>query len=281
MSLNEDLATIEREGYVVIRDLLSPAEVEELRSALAPELAKDRGGRNTFEGFRTQRIYTLAARGDAFGRLAEHPRVLALADALLEPSYLLTASQAIAISPGETPQPWHADDTFYSLPRPRRAISLSTIVAIDPFTTENGATQLIPRSHLWGDEEVRTMVTKLGEEFATVPREQRNPREPVSLGPRFEDGVVDATMPSGDCIVFLGTLLHRGGRNRSSATRLAVSNQYCQPWARQQENFTLAVPPERAQQLSPRLAELLGYSIHPPFMGHAGGMHPLRYKSAL
>ena len=28
--------------------------------------------------------------------------------------------------------------------------------------------------------------------------------------------------------------------------------------------------------MSPRLQALLGYSIHPPFMGHANGLHPLR-----
>ena len=83
-------------------------------------------------------------------------------------------------------------------------------------------------------------------------------------------------MPAGSVIVFLGTLLHRGGANRSAQPRLAVSNQYCEPWARQQENYTLAIPPERASQLSERVQALLGYSIHPPFMGHVNGVHPRR-----
>jgi ectoine hydroxylase-related dioxygenase (phytanoyl-CoA dioxygenase family) len=78
-------------------------------------------------------------------------------------------------------------------------------------------------------------------------------------------------------VLFSGTLLHRGGANRSSATRRAFSHQYCEPWARQQENFTLSIPRERAAAMSPRLRQLLGYSIHPPFMGQLAGRHPEKF----
>jgi ectoine hydroxylase-related dioxygenase (phytanoyl-CoA dioxygenase family) len=56
--------------------------------------------------------------------------------------------------------------------------------------------------------------------------------------------------------------------------RRAFSHQYCEPWARQQENFTVSIPRERARNMSPRLRQLLGYSIHPPFMGQLAGRHP-------
>jgi ectoine hydroxylase-related dioxygenase (phytanoyl-CoA dioxygenase family) len=83
-------------------------------------------------------------------------------------------------------------------------------------------------------------------------------------------------MPAGAAIVLQGNLIHRGGANRSSAARLAVTNQYCQPWARPQENFFLAVPRAQAAALSPRLQALLGYEIWPPFMGHVTGSHPVK-----
>jgi ectoine hydroxylase-related dioxygenase (phytanoyl-CoA dioxygenase family) len=83
-------------------------------------------------------------------------------------------------------------------------------------------------------------------------------------------------MPAGSVVIFVGTLWHGGGANQSAAPRCGISNQYAQPWARQQENFTLAVPRERAARMSARVQELLGYSIHPPFMGHVGGSHPKR-----
>ena len=81
-----------------------------------------------------------------FERIVEDPRVLALCDRFLLPGYLLTASQAICIYPGETPQPVHSDDSFYTIPRPRPALSFSTIVAVDAFTADNGATEIIPGS---------------------------------------------------------------------------------------------------------------------------------------
>ena len=81
-------------------------------------------------------------------------------------------------------------------------------------------------------------------------------------------------MRAGSLVVFAGTLMHRGGANRGAATRRAFSHQYCEPWARQQENFTMSVPRERAKTMSPRLRQLLGYSIHPPFMGQLAGRHP-------
>ena len=83
-------------------------------------------------------------------------------------------------------------------------------------------------------------------------------------------------MPAGACVVFAGTLLHRGGWNRSAAPRLAFSNQYCEPWARTQENFFLGVPAKLVRKMSPRVQQLLGYDIWPPFMGQVTARHPLK-----
>jgi hypothetical protein len=38
----------------------------------------------------------------------------------------------------------------------------------------------------------------------------------------------------------------------------------------------LSIPRERVRQMSQRVQEMLGYSIHPPFMGHVNGVHPRR-----
>jgi ectoine hydroxylase-related dioxygenase (phytanoyl-CoA dioxygenase family) len=81
-------------------------------------------------------------------------------------------------------------------------------------------------------------------------------------------------MPAGSCAVFAGTLVHRGGENRSNGVRTAISNQYCEPWARQQENFFLSIPKNKVRQMSPRLQTMLGYSVHPPFMGQVTARHP-------
>ncbi len=241
-----------QDGYTIIEDFADTATLAEAREALAPHLGSHHG-RNSFEGLATERVYTLVARGKVFERLTEEPRLLALLDRFLQPSYLLTASQAICIYPGEAAQAVHTDDGFYRQPRPRPAISLSIIGAVDEFTNTNGATDIIPGSHTWSDEKIAGLAP---EEVAAMLR-------PV-------------TMPAGGCIVFQGTLLHRGGANRSQAPRLAFTNQYCEPWGRTQENYFLGVPRERAKAMSPRLQSLLGYSIWPPFMGQVTGSHPIK-----
>ena len=260
--LASHIRAIEADGYSVIEEFLSPAELAEVRRELAFYLGTHQG-RNRFEGVQTERVYTLVARARVFWRMVLDPRILALCDRFLLPNYLLTASQAIRIAPGEAAQPFHHDDSFHHLPRPRGMISLSTIVAIDDFTADNGATQIIPGSHAWGDEPLAGLNS-----FASAPS--------PDLEARLQRQAIKATMPAGACIVFSGTLVHRGGQNTSTAARAAVSNQYCQPWARPQENFILGVPTAVARAMPERLQALLGYSIHPPFIGQLTASHPAK-----
>ncbi len=255
-------AAIERDGYTVIEDFLDAATLSEVRRVLGFYLGTH-AGRNDFEGVKTERVYTLVARGRVFWRIVLNERVMALCKHLLLPVFLLTASQAIRITPGETPQPFHSDDAFHFIPRPRPMISLSTIVAVDAFTVENGGTEVIRQSHLWDDARLRGS-------FDVGASES----ERASKDAEMERSAAPVVMPAGACVVFAGTLMHRGGANRSSRPRLAFSNQYCQPWARQQENFMLAIPTEMTREMPEPLQELLGYSIHPPFIGQLTASHP-------
>jgi ectoine hydroxylase-related dioxygenase (phytanoyl-CoA dioxygenase family) len=259
--LARHVAAIERDGYTIIEGFLGPERLAEVRRVLALYLGTHLG-RNDFEGTRTERVYTLVARARVFWDIVLDARILALCERFLLPNFLLTASQAIRINPGETPQPFHSDDSFHQIPHPRPMISLSTIVAVDPFSEANGGTNVIPGSHLW-DETRRNRLFPLG-----------GGAEGADADAELEPLAVCATLPAGACIVFAGTLIHRGGRNRSAEPRLAFSNQYCQPWARPQENFILGVPAEVARQMPLRLKELLGYSIHPPFIGQLTASHP-------
>ncbi|MFE3987174.1 phytanoyl-CoA dioxygenase family protein [Nocardia tengchongensis] len=243
--VDADLAALERDGYVILPDLLSPAELDEIREGVAPLL--DRSGRNNFEGHATQRVYSVLNKTRSCDRIADHPRVLALLDRLFMPNYLLSMLQVINIQPGENAQMLHTDDGFYPLPRPRKPLGAATIWAIDDFTADNGATDVVPGSQLWGDE---------------LPDES-TPREPV-------------VMRAGSCVFFGGTLWHGGGANRSANSRLALTAQYCEPWLRPQEAFTLSMTRDTVRAVSEDIRRMLGYSIHPPFIGQVDGMHPKR-----
>ena len=83
-------------------------------------------------------------------------------------------------------------------------------------------------------------------------------------------------MPAGSILFFLGTLWHAGGQNRTIAGRLCVTAQYCAPFCRPQENYSLSVSRERAAACSEHIQRPFGYSIYPPFMGFVDGAHPKR-----
>jgi ectoine hydroxylase-related dioxygenase (phytanoyl-CoA dioxygenase family) len=242
------LGELQRDGYVVIPQAVGADQLAGIRRELAPFLTGRFFGRNDFEGFQSERVYALLAKAPSVAALVEHPAVLELVDAILHPNYLLSANLAINVHPGETAQTLHTDDGYCRIPRPREPMGVSAIWAIDDFTDDNGATEVIPGSHTWGDE-------------APHPNDER---------------VLQVTMPAGSVVVFMGTLLHRGGANRSNGTRLGITPQYCQPWIRQIENMTLAVPPSVASAFSPLVRSLLGYSIHPPFIGYVDGRDPQR-----
>ncbi|WP_445169967.1 phytanoyl-CoA dioxygenase family protein [Mycolicibacterium sp. Dal123E01] len=251
-TVESDLAALERDGYVVLERLISARACADIAAAVDPLLGPV--GRNTFEGIDTQRAYSLLAKTRACDGIVEHPRVLAVLDRLLMPNYLLSQLQAIKIGPGETEQLLHFDDGMYPVPRPRAPLSAATIWAITDFTADNGATVVIPGSHRWDDN--------------------RRPSE--------ADQHVSVAMPAGSVVLFAGTLWHGGGANRTNEqSRLAITAQYCQPWLRPQEAFTLSTPPAIAKAVSEHLRRMIGYSIHPPFMGMVDGMHPKRILGTL
>lgn len=243
--VDADLAAVERDGYVILENLLSPKECEHIRDAVTPLLNKT--GRNTFEGERTQRVYSVLNKTRACDRLVDHPRVLALLDRLLLPNYLLSQLQVININRGESAQLLHPDDAIYPVPRPRPPLGAATIWAIDAFTNDNGATVILPGSHHWDTD--------------------RRPSDEARL---------TAVMPPGSCVFFVGTLWHGGGANHSDQARLAVTAQYCEPWLRPQEAFTLSTTRDTVRAVSEDIRRMLGYSIHPPFIGMVDGMHPQR-----
>jgi ectoine hydroxylase-related dioxygenase (phytanoyl-CoA dioxygenase family) len=219
---------------------MNAARLAEVRRVLAFYLGTH-SGRNPFEGHNTERVYTLVARGRIFWDIALDARVLALCERFLLPNFLLTASQAICIRPGERPQAFHHDDTFYTVPRPRPMISISTIAAVDEFTAENGGTEVIPGSHLWGDD------------WSARVNDPTRGAKPKTV-----------VMPAGACVMFSGTLVHRAGANRSPAfRRLAFLESVLPAWARQQENVQLqGVGPSRWRARCRRVhSRMLGYSI--------------------
>jgi ectoine hydroxylase-related dioxygenase (phytanoyl-CoA dioxygenase family) len=242
------LAAIERDGYTVVEDVLSPAEVDavlaevaRLEAALGIEFAS-----NDFEGRCTKRVYNLLVHGPLFEAIPVHPRVLPIVEGVLDSGCLVSSLSSIAIHPDETAQPIHADDQLLPLPKPHVPTVCNTMWALTDFTEANGATRIVPGSH------TRDHSPIYGSEHESIP----------------------AVMRRGSVLVWHGSLWHGGGANRSDAVRVGIAMNYCAGWVRQQENQQLGIPREIARGFGPRLRELVGYGVYRGLIGHIDKRNP-------
>jgi ectoine hydroxylase-related dioxygenase (phytanoyl-CoA dioxygenase family) len=247
MDVDGVVAGLEENGYAIVEGMLSPAEVAAARSDLLRVLSETPTGRNDFEGYKTQRVYALFAKTRVFDKPALDPLLLGVLDRILG-HYQFSAPVGIHIGPGEKAQGLHTDDGIYPIARPHEQLVLNTMWALDDFTEENGATRLIPRSHTWLDHSEGDL----------------------------EAMTIKAVMPAGSVMFYVGSLVHGGGANNSDKPRLGVILEFVVSWLRAQENHLVAVPREVVAELPERLQELLGYNVHPPFLGYADGRHPRR-----
>lgn len=244
--VDEVARALDVDGYAVVEGVLERTEALAIGAELRRLLDGVPNGRNAFEGFRTRRLYALFAKTRILDPLALHPLVLGVLDRVLGPHFQLSGPTGIEIGPGEAPQVLHRDEDIYPVPRPHPQLVANVMWAFDDFTEANGATRVVPGSH----------------------RDLEQPEEGAAL--RF------AQMPAGSLMLYVGSLWHGGGANRTDATRLGVAMEYVVSWLRPQESHLLAVAPEVVRTLPKRLRELLGYNVYPPFLGYVDGRHPDR-----
>lgn len=239
-------AILRRDGAVIVEGALTPAQLAGLNADLDAAIAATAPGlRNPtsahyeeFYGRKTVRLDGLPSRSPTFVELMEAPLMTGLADELLLENcedYLLNTGQLIQIGPGEGAQQLHRDEdawSYYKQPKP--LLQVEAIFALSDFTAENGATRVVPGSHLW------------------APEREARPEE-----------IVQAEMPAGSALVYLGIAMHGGGANRTADQyRRGMFLGYMVGWLRTEENMFLTVPLEQAKAMPRRVQELLGYKAH-------------------
>jgi ectoine hydroxylase-related dioxygenase (phytanoyl-CoA dioxygenase family) len=235
-------------GCCVVERVLDDELIERLDAEVEPHVAATATGADDFAGTRTRRTGALLARSVAFRELAAHPIVLDALDRVLgdhATSYQLHLTQVIEIGAGEPAQLVHRDQwAFDFFPFPSGyEVECHTMWAITDFTEENGATRVIPGSNHWEDK----------------------------LRPTV-DQTVPAEMSRGSLLLYVGSLYHGGGANRSAAPRRGVNVGYTLSWLRQEENQYLACPPEIARELPVELAQLAGYRRGAYALGYYGDL---------
>ena len=241
-------AEIAEQGYTVLEGVIEADLLDAIDEDLT-RLERDLGvvpSGNPFEGSRTVRIYNLLVHGELYQRIPVHPAVLPVVERVLDPGCLISSLSSIAIDPGETAQMIHADDQLIPLPKPHPPMVCNTMWAITDFTEANGATRIIPGSHL------RDHSPDVTKPYDTIPAE----------------------MPRGSVLVWDGALWHGGGANDSDGRRTGIAMNYCAGYIRQQENQQLGIPREIARTFGPRLRELVGYGVYHALIGHIDKRSP-------
>lgn len=237
------LKVLERDGAVILSDVLDATMRARFLVETAPYMAATRLGRDAFTGFATTRTGALVARSPTCCDMVLNPTVLSCARKFLEPYCLkiqLHLTQIIRLQPGQGAQVIHRDRWAWGkYLQGEIEPQLNTIWALTDFTEENGATQVVPGSVDWPDD-----------------------REPRS------EEICQAVMPAGSVLVYTGAVFHGGGENRSDADRIGVNLTYSLAWLRQEENQFLSCPPSVARTLPEPLQDLLGYTVGSYALGY-------------
>ena len=235
-------ALLNEHGYLVVRGAVDQATVEAMRREFRPFLDATPLCTKPTQGLGTRRFKGAFVKSRAYHDFAMNPLILALADRILLPNcsrYTLSGSDCFEVGPGSDFQPLHRDDSIYPTPHPHCEYIFNVMCAISDFTEENGATRVIPKSHLW----------------------------PEGRAGRQEEAI-SAVMPSGSILVIMGSTVHGAGRNAArEELHMSTNATYNLGWLRQQENQYLFAPPEVAKTFDPRMARLIGYQTHPPHLG--------------
>ena len=237
-------AALQRDGGVIIESLADADTIDRVVSELRPEF--DRVGKNTqsdFNGYSTLRVDSPLAYSPTSAELIGNPLVLKVADEILLANcinYRIGSNTGIEIHLGESQQVLHRDDSIYPLRVPGVEWQFSAMWALNEFTIENGATHVVPSSHRQFDPD---------------------------FVPAREDSV-QAAMPRGSLLLYLGSVWHGGGANHSQHPRMGLINTYALGWLRQEVNQYLDIPQDVVARYPEHIRRLIGYQMHGEMLGY-------------
>jgi ectoine hydroxylase-related dioxygenase (phytanoyl-CoA dioxygenase family) len=208
------LDDLRREGWVLVPDLFSAAECDEIVEHIeAAPFRLDLG--RAEDG--TMAYRPMVHLTDPFLRdVCCDPRWHDIAVPFLGPDVRLYWEQSVAKPPAaRTELPWHQDNGYTPLDPEEY---LTCWLALDDVDEDNGCLRVIPRSHLDG----------------TRPHHDDrggNPYFRVGFDGEVDAGVA-VPVPRGSVLVFSSLLLHRSGPNPSGRDRRAWIIQFCPGHAR-------------------------------------------------
>jgi ectoine hydroxylase-related dioxygenase (phytanoyl-CoA dioxygenase family) len=189
--------SLDRDGYVLMTDVIETKLLDRLRDAFEAGCEKD-GHAAVARESGTRHVKDLVNRDPIFERVYTHPRVLAAVYHVLGDAFRVGQIGGRDPLPGFGQQGLHADWPGRSKGEPFRVVT--TIWLLDDFTAENGATRVVPGTH--------HMLGQPPKSFT----------DPASRHP--DQRIITAR--AGSVLVFNGHLWHSGTANKSRCSRRVV-----------------------------------------------------------
>jgi phytanoyl-CoA hydroxylase len=228
----EEYVRFRREGFLIVRELIAPHEVQELIAHI-DELLDERGD--------LLRVHMLHRQLEIHERYLLHPRIVDVVAGLVGPDVLALQTMLFVKGPGGPGQGYH-QDSFHIITEPDTLIG--AWVALDRADEENGCVWVTSGSQHepvypdideskghGGDTQLADIEPVSG---ADDPDESRNELTPIAA--KYAGREQPAVLDPGDAVFFGGHVLHRSHENRSATrTRKAFVGHYCNarshvPW---------------------------------------------------
>jgi len=191
------------------------------------------------------RCVNLLTKGEIFQQCLLNPLTDMLLEHALGDSFLVSEFGSVRTVPGSLAQGLHIDQSYIGFPTPVPVVA-NTVLMLEDWEEETGATRFVPGSHRWSPAKLASMHEGIG---LANGDGLKNPSRSIA-----------AEAPAGTCMVFDGRALHGTGRNRSkNRTRTGIFVYHCRPWMRQFENPFLSIPDDVMMSLPMEIRARLGY----------------------
>lgn len=210
---SEEKEFLDTNGYLSLGKLLSDEQLAAIQERVVQLVAGegDQGGHELFNSKHIKhpkeegadRIANLVNKGEEFDILYTHPKLLAAVAHVLGSEIQLSSLNYRAAKPGSGLQKLHVDWKEAVSPGDYRVCN--SIWLLDDFFVENGATRLVPKSHLFG---------QTPEEVMEDP-----------LQPHSDEIILEA--PVGTAVVFNSHVWHGGTVNHTGKDRRAIHSYFC------------------------------------------------------
>ncbi len=228
---------LDEQGYLLIRDVLSPHQLKTFTSRL-DELVKleNENGANIDpmnEG--SKMLDNLIDKDPIFKICITKPKVLAAISHVIQKDFKHSSLNSREVLPGTGNQKLHEDYGKPVKPGGYGRVACNSIWLIDDFNKTNGATRIVPGSH----------------------KKEKKPREIMDDTYAMHPDQIQLIAPAGTVVVFNAHLWHGGTKNESKLSRHAMHSYFCQREDEQQTNQRENLSPETINQLSSSLRWLL------------------------